>query len=199
MERTTALSTLFALYTEPQESLESWDFRGGKDWLWRASLITLSFASEKAKVYSGCLHWKDDGSHRYNCIFSSGHIIKRIREDFWFWTRWCRHTSLFLLFYFTCKTNNKSLNSGEKADQLRNDLRNDKMVSSWSLLFSPLYLVFYAGGVCNPETSTIKKKKFQEKLFCLFHFVLFGSGNVLFVCFLAKWPGKEQLGKKSFW
>ena len=61
------------------------------------------------------------------------------------------------------------------------------MVSSWSLFFSPLYLGFYAGRVCNPETSTIKKKKkFQEKLFCLFHFVLFGSGNVLFVCFLAK-------------
>ena len=73
---------IIALYTEPQESLESWDLRGGKDWLWRASLITFSFASEKAKVYSGSVHWKNDGSHRYNFIFSSGHIIKRRRGDF---------------------------------------------------------------------------------------------------------------------
>ena len=49
------------------------------------------------------------------------------------------------------------------------------MVSSWSLFFSPLYLGFYAGRVCNPETSTIKKKKkcSNKKFFvCLIFFCL---------------------------
>lgn len=57
------------------------------------------------------------------------------------------------------------------------------MVSSWSLFFSPLYLGFYAGGVCNPEKSTIKKKKSSKKNFFVC-FILFCLGVGMFCLFV---------------
>lgn len=76
------LSTSFALYAEAkQQSLESRDFRGGKDRLGSACLLTLSFASEKVKIYSSSVQWKHNVCHRCYLKLSRGHIKKKVKGE----------------------------------------------------------------------------------------------------------------------
>ena len=70
------------------------------------------------------------------------------------------------------------------------------MVSSWSLFFSPLYLGFYAGGVCNPEKSTIKKKKVPRKTFLFVSFCFVWEWECFVCLFFSQMTRKGAAGGK---